>query len=319
MLLVARPPIVYAWKVMSQYAMSLKIEATPPTRRNQALQLMQLGGARTERLQEAAAAGAIDMQGLFHAQRDGVIVGSAWGQRVPGSLAFCWPPAIIPAEPESTADRLQAAVNQYLDESGITMSQAMLPVHDLVNAMRLSRMGYVHLADLDYLVSSHGDWAGEYPQGPLSFRAGWWNQKEQLKSVIERTYVDTLDCTQLDKTRSVDDVLTGYRRTGVFRPNWWVLARHQDRDVGCVLLADHPEHEQCELMYLGVVPEQRGNGWGLQLANLAQWTAFQAGRRQLVLAVDDANQPATALYRRAGFDVWDRRSVYVRAAGSQAP
>jgi ribosomal protein S18 acetylase RimI-like enzyme len=37
-----------------------------------------------------------------------------------------------------------------------------------------------------------------------------------------------------------------------------------------------------------------------------------AGRRQLVLAVDAANAPAIAIYRKAGFTAWDRRNIFLR-------
>jgi len=82
--------------------------------------------------------------------------------------------------------------------------------------------------------------------------------------------------------------------------------------MGCVLLADHPEHDQSELMYLGIVPEQRGHGWGLQATRHAQWLARRAGRERLILAVDDTNGPARNVYTQAGFRLWDRRSVYAR-------
>ncbi|MFO7903258.1 MAG: GNAT family N-acetyltransferase [Planctomycetota bacterium] len=302
---------------MSEQSMVVKIEPTPLRLREPALRLMRLGRARTRRLLEAAWAGAIDMEGLFHAQRQETTVGAVWGQRVPGSLAFCWPAALAAGEPEHTAELLHAAVNRYLDEAGIRMAQAMLPVQDVLSAMRLVRAGYEHLLDLDCLASSSETFPKEPPRRPFTVLAGWRGRETRLKALIERTYENTLDCTSLGSVRSMDDVLDGYRHTGVFRSDWWVIARHKGADIGCVLLADHPEHNQCELMYLGVVPEQRGKGWGMQLTRLAQWIALQAHRQQIVLAVDDGNRPARRLYERAGFDAWDRRSVYVRAMRAQ--
>ncbi|MFW6171120.1 MAG: GNAT family N-acetyltransferase [Planctomycetota bacterium] len=302
---------------MSEQSVVVKIEPTPPKLRKNVLQLMQLGRARTERLLDAARAGAIDMEGLFHARRRETLVGAVWGQRMPGSLAFCWPAALARGEPEQTAALLHAAINRYLDDARIRLAQAMLPVRDLVSAMRLVRAGYEHLVDLDYLASSSEHFPREQPKSPLTMLAGWRGRETRLKALVERTYQNTLDCARLDNRRCIDDVLNGYRRTGVYRAQWWVVARYQEEDIGCMLMADHPEHNQCELMYLGVVPEQRGKGWGMQLTKLAQWIALQAHRQQIVLAVDDANWPARQLYERAGFDVWDRRSVYVRALGAQ--
>ncbi len=88
--------------------------------------------------------------------------------------------------------------------------------------------------------------------------------------------------------------------------------RHSQRDIGCLLLADHPESNQWELVYMGLVPEARGRGWGAKIARHAQWEAQRAGRERLVLAVDAANRPAVAMYQQAGLFAWDRRVVLLR-------
>jgi hypothetical protein len=135
---------------------------------------------------------------------------------------------------------------------------------------------------------------------------------QRIARLVERTYIGTLDCPGLDDARPITDVLTGYRETGTFRPDWWWLARVNDRDVGCLFIADHPEHEQCELMYMGLIPEVRGRGWGVQLTRSAQWFLLGEDRARMVLAVDDENWPATGVYAKTGFLEWDRRYVYVR-------
>ena len=38
----------------------------------------------------------------------------------------------------------------------------------------------------------------------------------------------------------------------------------------------------------------------------------RADVERIVLAVDAANEPALRMYRTAGFESWDQRSVYVR-------
>ena len=68
---------------------------------------------------------------------------------------------------------------------------------------------------------------------------------------------------------------------------------------------------------MGLIPEFRGREWGYELARYAQYVTQLAGRSRIVLAVDDANWPARDLYVRAGFETWDRRSVYVRTAHSE--
>lgn len=312
---------------MSQQFTAPTIEPAPREQRHQALQLMRLGAARIERLLAAACSGKIDMQGLYRARRDDTLVGVGWGQLMPGHAAFCWPAHLAAGEPESTAELVQKAVDQYLDAAGTVITQAILPNQDVVHAVRLNRARYKHLADLNYFVkefqqSPDEPHSSEPPPSDLSFISGKEVHQQRLRELIDRTYEKTLDCAALNGIRSTNDVLTGYRHTGDFRAEWWIIGQYNGQDVGCVLLADHPEHEQCELMYLGIVPEMRGRGWGCQLTQYAQWIAAGASLRRMVLAVDDANWPARQLYNRMGFQLWDRRSVYVRTAqldGSAAP
>ncbi len=92
------------------------------------------------------------------------------------------------------------------------------------------------------------------------------------------------------------------------------FASRRGRTSGCLLLTDHPEHKQWELVYVGLSAEFRGRGWGVEAVRRAQ---SLAGTRPachgcLLLAVDAANEPAIAMYGEAGFTAWDRRSVLVR-------
>ncbi|HEY5312873.1 MAG TPA: GNAT family N-acetyltransferase, partial [Pirellulales bacterium] len=65
-------------------------------------------------------------------------------------------------------------------------------------------------------------------------------------------------------------------------------------------------------VYVALVPEVRGRGWGAALVRYAQWFAAHCGRQRLVLAVDSANHPAVAMYEALGMVSWDRRDVYLR-------
>ena len=69
------------------------------------------------------------------------------------------------------------------------------------------------------------------------------------------------------------------KASGEFRPELWQIARHEDDDVGCLLVNLHPDVKHAEIVYLAVVPEVRGRGWGLELTRHAQWLARQADVR----------------------------------------
>jgi mycothiol synthase len=290
------------------------VEAAPKMRRNEVLHLLRIGQSRIERMLAAENDGSLDMKGLFQARRIEQLVGAAWGQVVPGRSAFCWPAFLVPGEPEDTAVRLQSAVDEYLNAEHVAIVQAALPVRAVTDAVRLVRAGYHHLADLDYLACTFDRYPREQPHGDLEFQCCAPADEMRLGKLIERTYAGSLDCTELEGIRAIQDVLTGYRETGKHRPDWWLFARYGGEDVGCILLADHPEHDQSELMYLGIVPEARGHGWGVQVTRYAQWMMGHVPRGRMVLAVDDNNWPAQAVYSVTGFDHWDRRCVYVREA-----
>jgi ribosomal protein S18 acetylase RimI-like enzyme len=91
-----------------------------------------------------------------------------------------------------------------------------------------------------------------------------------------------------------------------------LFIRNAGKDVGVLLLADHPQGRHWELMYMALVPEARGRGWGRQITHYAQWLARGANVERVLVAVDVANTPAVKMYRDCGFEVWDRRAVFVR-------
>jgi ribosomal protein S18 acetylase RimI-like enzyme len=180
----------------------------------------------------------------------------------------------------------------------------------------LKHVGFRHLADLIYLTCESQRFPRERDrEAVLEFVPFDGPLRSRLMRLIERTYEGTLDCTALNGVRDVDNVINGYQATGVFKPQNWMIVRAHGEDAGVLLLADHPKAGHWELMYMGLVPEVRGNGWGRQITRHAQWLAAQSGVERIVLAVDATNEPALRMYRNTGFEMWDRRTVFVRFPG----
>jgi ribosomal protein S18 acetylase RimI-like enzyme len=98
-----------------------------------------------------------------------------------------------------------------------------------------------------------------------------------------------------------------------------LICRHAHQDVGCLLLAEHTGSASWELVYMGLLPEARGMGFGTSLVRYAQWLTGRAGYARLVLAVDASNGPAISCYSEAGFLAWDRRSVLLKVLTSGGP
>lgn len=201
---------------------------------------------------------------------------------------------------------------ERLQADGVRLMQTLLalPVGDETQSLR--QAGFTHAANLLYLVSTRNVFPTQPPESQLAFCPFLPADERRLAEIVERTYIRSLDCPQLESLRDVKDVLSGYRAVGRFDPSRWLIARHQGVDVGCVLLAEHEGVGQWELTYLGVVPEARSQGFGLALVRQAQWLARQGGCERLVLAVDGNNRPALDVYTAAKFVAWDERRVYLR-------
>jgi GNAT superfamily N-acetyltransferase len=252
---------------------------------------------------------------LIEALSEQTPVGCCWGQVHAGRSATVWPPSLEPGEPEDVAVELIEKVCDALARQNVVMAQSLLRLPDVRDGPRLARAGFVHLADLLYLAAapqqSSQQSSQQPPEWPLEFDVCDASDA-RLVSITERTYEATMDCPSLSGLRSIADILAGYRETGRYMPQWWFVARCGNRDVGCVLLADHPQSGVLELVYMGLVRECRGKGLGRELLRHALWVARQSGRRQLLLAVDRRNIPAARLYDEAGFVVWTERRAVMR-------
>ena len=257
--------------------------------------------------------GRVHLRGLLGAYRTGRLVGAAFAQVLPGRSATFWPPQLEPGEPEETAEELAARAMAHACQAGAVVVHALLDGQpNRCDITRLESAGFTRLAELYYLLAEERDFPTTPPAGPLTFEPYSSEMHSRLCRVVAETYQATLDCPGLDGIRSAHDVLEGYAANPGSCPSHWFLIQHEDRDVGCLLLADYEEHGNCELTYMGLTPSARGNRWGVQITRYAQWVARSLGRQRVVLAVDAANQPARNMYAAAGFRGWDRRQVYMR-------
>ena len=261
---------------------------------------------------DGLAAGEISPRGLLGAYRGKRLTGGVFAQTQPGRAALVWTPRTIAGEPDSTADRLLLAAIDRLVAEQVCLAQVLLETGMEDDERFLYRHGFQHLADLLYMVSPENEFPTALPDTSLKFEPYTRTNHERLAHVVEASYRQTLDCPLLDGVRQIEDVLAGYRALGTFDPSRWMLVQHEDRDVGCLLLTDHPEHGNWELIYMGVMAPERGHGWGKEITRRAQWMTRQSGRPRLVLAVDAINEPAIRAYSLAGFRAWERRKACVK-------
>ena len=65
---------------------------------------------------------------------------------------------------------------------------------------------------------------------------------------------------------------------------------------------------------MGLVPEARGNGIGTTIVAHVFEHARKIGGQRVILAVDEANTPARAIYNQAGFEPLISETVWVKSA-----
>lgn len=247
---------------------------------------------------------------------DARLAACGWVQRLPGNSAAVWL-----GRPGSDASlAVLRAARSWLASHDVALAQFQLAEADAAAAARYAEAGFPLLADLDYLFADAQRPREEHlarlcsaaiPNSSLRVAACPPRDMELFAKIVEQTYCDSLDCPLLDGVRRIEDVLEGYRAQGRPMPDQWSLARDEAGEiVGTLILADHPEAEVWELVYMGIVPAARGRGYGRQLARHAIRSAAQAGAERVVLAVDANNGPARRAYEQSGFRLWQRRRVF---------
>lgn len=258
---------------------------------------------------------ATDRVALVAAKSGDRLVAGQLAQVLPGKVALIWPPVF--ADGNCTADSaliasLFDATVAALSGSGADLAQSLTACDDNMARTVFVAGRFEQAAELLYLSAETAD----LPEmnDPLPFELEPFNPAgiARLASLIERTYVGTLDCPRIDGLRKTADVIDGYQAVGRFRPELWFFVRDRDEDVGCLLLNIHPDVAHMEIVYLALMPSVRGRGWGRQLARAALEKSRQHQCSRVVLAVDSVNSPAIRMYEQVGFAIFDRRCVWIR-------
>ncbi|MEM9352820.1 MAG: GNAT family N-acetyltransferase [Planctomycetota bacterium] len=257
-------------------------------------------------LETVNAEAAPDFRGLWIGRddRDG-IANAGWLQMLPGRTGVLWPP-----RPDRHAARsILESTSSQAREAGLSLAQTLVDPRDAQRRQLLAETGFPHLVDLDYLGAPADTFPREQPATPLRFQTVGEEARDRMTSAVDETYIDSLDCPKLSGVRSTGDVLEGYKHQGEHDPDLWFTASADGEDVGVLILARHPS-PVIELVYMGVVPSARGNGWGHDIVRFAQWRSRENHAERLVLAVDASNEPALRMYTRAGFQRFQSKSVH---------
>jgi ribosomal protein S18 acetylase RimI-like enzyme len=266
---------------------------------------------RAERVRQLIDSGELDPAGLLVARSREQLVGAVLVQFHPGRSAVVSPPG---ASDPAVADALARAAIMRLRAAGMRQAQSLIPPGERDRADPLERAGFRAITQLVFLCRPTADPPLFDPSiSPLTFRAIGGPDPE-FAAVLAATYEDTLDCPELDGTRTPDEVIAGYE-TSARGPLDWVLASTPQGPAGVVILTAGPQPGIRELSYLGLVRPARGRGLGRELLRFALYRARDSGAEWLTLSVDERNEPALQLYRGHAFREYDRQTVLLWSPG----
>ena len=300
---------------------SCSIEVLPPRWQKPGLLLLGMpdDAVLIKQIDEAAAneKSGIALPGLLGTWDANGLLGVVWAQLQPGGMATIWPPRVV-GHHEGLGARLALAAVEVAKAHGARIAQALLSPSDMAEAPWLEGAGLQRAAEIQSLV-----WNAS-PSPPLQaipdplpppWRAERYEHarhRGRMEKILERTFVDSLDCPALEGVRHPTDVLEGYLAAGASGSEHWYFIHDGADDAGCLLLSKDAAAHELEVVYMGLTPHWRGRGLGKVLVQLAQTLTCRAGCNRLLTAVDVANAPACAAYDTAGFYCWDRRHALLR-------
>jgi len=228
-----------------------------------------------------------------------------------------------PAEsPGVEAAALSAAIRSAADEAladGLAFVQSLIGHRQHADGRAFVEAGFIRLAELAYMRRDLAD-AVEPPGVPgLEWRSCQPMDPAELGRVILGTYERSLDCPALAALRGTDDVLESHKASGIWRPDFWWIARLRGAPAGCVLVNDSSSSAgDMDLVYMGALAAFRGLGLGRAMVRHACLQA-QGGRKEFMnVVVDAANLYACKIYEAEGFRVTHRRTAYIRRRYSES-
>lgn len=209
-------------------------------------------------------------------------------------------------------------LERRLSASGVRQIQAVLPIDDTTSQHLMRRAGFAPLTRVQQLVlavtPSSFQSMSSSESLPLKSEVSWTpaslQSERELEELIDATFIDTLDCPLINNVRTPHDVLLGFLDHKELRArDDWFVGQVDGVDAG-VLFMNQSNAEVAELVYMGIRPEFRRQGLGVEFLRHATGWASNASCDYLALGVDEMNWPAIQLYQQAGFQLHQTMSVY---------
>ena len=283
----------------------------------------------------------VSLSGLWGAYRGDEPVAAALLIDGPGRTAMIFVAPISRRSPTGAMAALLKRLCDSIDPKRTRLLQALLDPGQQRERDALLAAGFNELASLHYLEhaitrsvthrasTSIGAGAGSSAssgagasiiESSLELDPAWglkavrWSERDKplFARAIQASYEATLDCPGLLGLRQMDDIIAGHMGSGQHIPELWLTLFHSDEPAAVMLLNLVPSRQAMELVYLGIAKPWRGRGLGGRLVRHALEQARRHEAKSMLLAVDEINTPAMALYRKHGFVATGRKLAMIR-------
>lgn len=238
---------------------------------------------------------------------------AAYFRIMPGRVAGLGGIRVLPGYEAVGASQL-SGLSDELRAEGLRQVQAVVQPSDRTTQTMLDSSGFGQLASVRQMcLDLHQDVVVCKPQAHVCWQRATDLSRLELASLIDSTFVGTLDCPQLNQVRAPGDVLDGFLDGHALEQaaKHWQLLTFQGNLAGCVCVGS-PRDDLAELTYMGLCSQFRRRGLGSVLIEKAASIAKDFGVRWMVLAVDEANLPAMRAYQRYRFVPYAQKLVYLR-------
>lgn len=299
---------------------SLEIRQTSSDQRDAALALLLTGSTERNRQSTSAIQTFLDFAGEHRLDltqfwtigrsdqlRAAVLIVPSAGRTAIGFIS-----PLLNLADMAAAQRLLIHVRRAQDCEQIRLIQMLLEPIQVLEAQTLRDAGFQTLAQLVYM-QRRIDEVGRPLQLNADQQLIHWSQVNRplFAQTILASYEDTQDCPGLLGLRSIDDILDGHQAAGVFDPAMWSVLCEGGEPIAVMLLANLPQRQAVELVYLGVVKSCRKRGLAGRLLNHALAQARQRQACWLMLAVDEHNVAAMTLYKQRRFQTTARKTAMI--------
>ena len=234
--------------------------------------------------------------------QDGQVMVAAHASLTSATQASLTPWVIIDAVESNALAALFQQICGWIDRQGVVVTTYLGQV-EAAAAAAIEGVGFKFVTELEFY-SCHALRIADVQQSAVEFQT--LEDSSRLERLVRQTSVGSGDLPELMSTWTVDSMLAD---EGAEAHRY--AANHQGDDVG--MLALEFSDSICRVSFLGVRPQWRRRGFARAMLQETQRLARAARCEQIILSVDQRNEPAIRLYESAGFLKYGRRPLYCRS------